>query len=106
MVENKYEMYTKDCPTMSTGNLMYANPLKQPKPTVVNSRAKLEVTNPVLEAVIELDLYDDVVNSPLTPKELQESDYYETCDYSEQGLDDDTVSCVSMCVITLLPWGP
>jgi len=94
---------TTDCTTAPTGNLMYTNPLKQPKSTVrevVNSKTNLKVTNPILHTntVTELDIYDDVVNSPLTLRKLQESDCYETYDYNKQDLDDDTGSYISMCV--------
>ena len=58
------------------------------------------VTNPILDTntATELNVYDDVVNPPMTPRKLPESVYCEAFDYSKQ--DTDNGSYVSMCVPT------
>ena len=108
--ENKYKKYdtsTKDYATASTGTSttqIGANPLKRPKRKAnLNSsllETKLEVTNPILDTsvVTELNIYDDVVESPLTSRKLQGSDYYETYDYDKQDTDGNTHSYINMCV--------
>ena len=86
--ENKYETCgtsTKDYTTASTRTSttqISVNPLKQPKLTMkresnLNSRMlerKLEVSNLILDTsvVTELNIYDDVMESPLTSRKLQE----------------------------------
>ncbi|XP_065917197.1 discoidin domain-containing receptor 2-like isoform X2 [Dysidea avara] len=111
--ENRYEKIdtAKIYSSSSTGTSTSHNPTKPPKPTVrgptklTNSYyyildTALKVTNPILDtnAVTELNIYDDVVNPPTTPRCLQESIYCEAFDYSKQNTDDDTYSCISMCV--------
>jgi len=89
----------------------YAKATKQPKPTkkgeakythcydcIPNIQSSITSSGVGLSDVTELNIYDYMMSTPLTPRNLQESVYCEAFDYSKEGTDDDSVSYVSMCV--------
>ena len=97
----------------------FANQLKQTKPTIKEISnlnpiydyipdTRLQASNPLYDSgtVTELYIHDDVMNSPLNQRNLQESVYCETFDYSKQDEDEDTYSGMSMCVPIYADPGP